>query len=218
MSSALERKIVLVTRPTRLDDLVGRFNTVQQARFYVDISAPIPLCGVARATRGGSAAEMLDIETRLLDRVERRPDRRAWSAGSPADLRSNALDMSVRHPLRRLSLGLCWRGAAITLWERRRRLSCGRPLIVLRAMQRYEAKTTLMHGPLDGQNAGRVVALISRTDRADFKRRQAGWRRQCGCGRRRALCDLPAGERKEPPFLSSCHTRGLNIGANQTMF
>jgi NAD kinase len=36
MSNAVERKIVLVTRPTRLDDLVGRFNTVQQARFYVE--------------------------------------------------------------------------------------------------------------------------------------------------------------------------------------
>jgi len=36
MSNALERKIVLVTRPTRLDDLVNRFNTVQQARFYVE--------------------------------------------------------------------------------------------------------------------------------------------------------------------------------------
>jgi hypothetical protein len=31
-----EGKIVLVTRPTRLDDLVGRFNTIQQARFYVE--------------------------------------------------------------------------------------------------------------------------------------------------------------------------------------
>jgi hypothetical protein len=36
MSTNLEGKIVLVTRPTRLDDLVGRFNTVQQARFYVE--------------------------------------------------------------------------------------------------------------------------------------------------------------------------------------
>ena len=36
MSNALESKIVLVTRPTRLDELVGRFNTVQQARFYVE--------------------------------------------------------------------------------------------------------------------------------------------------------------------------------------
>jgi hypothetical protein len=36
MSTNLESKIVLVTRPTRLDDLVGRFNTVSQARFYVE--------------------------------------------------------------------------------------------------------------------------------------------------------------------------------------
>lgn len=34
MSGARER-IVLVTRATRLDDLVARFNTVEQARFYV---------------------------------------------------------------------------------------------------------------------------------------------------------------------------------------
>jgi NAD kinase len=31
-----DRKIVLVVRPTRLDDLIARFNTVQQAQFYVE--------------------------------------------------------------------------------------------------------------------------------------------------------------------------------------
>jgi NAD kinase len=31
-----DKKIVLVTRPTRLAELVGRFNTVSQARFYVE--------------------------------------------------------------------------------------------------------------------------------------------------------------------------------------
>ena len=31
-----ENKIVLVTRRTRLDDLVARFNTVSQAKFYVE--------------------------------------------------------------------------------------------------------------------------------------------------------------------------------------
>jgi len=31
-----DRKIVLVVRPTRLDELVTRFNTVQQAQFYVE--------------------------------------------------------------------------------------------------------------------------------------------------------------------------------------
>jgi hypothetical protein len=35
MSGARER-IVLVTRATRLDDLVARFNTIEQARFYVE--------------------------------------------------------------------------------------------------------------------------------------------------------------------------------------
>lgn len=36
MSAATENRIVLVVRPTRLDELVGRFNTVQQAQFYVE--------------------------------------------------------------------------------------------------------------------------------------------------------------------------------------
>jgi len=33
---APDRKIVLIVRPTRLDELVTRFNTVQQAQFYVE--------------------------------------------------------------------------------------------------------------------------------------------------------------------------------------
>jgi NAD kinase len=36
MASLRDNKIVLVVRPTRLDDLVARFNTVQQAQFYVE--------------------------------------------------------------------------------------------------------------------------------------------------------------------------------------
>ena len=36
MTAAADRKFVLVVRPTRLDDLVVRFNTVQQAQFYVE--------------------------------------------------------------------------------------------------------------------------------------------------------------------------------------
>ena len=36
MTVAPDRKIVLIVRPTRLDDLVTRFNTVQQAQFYVE--------------------------------------------------------------------------------------------------------------------------------------------------------------------------------------
>ena len=35
MAAAPHGKIVLVVRPTRLDDLIVRFNTVQQAQFYV---------------------------------------------------------------------------------------------------------------------------------------------------------------------------------------
>ena len=36
MARLTERKIVLVTRCTRLDDLLYRYNTVEQARFYVE--------------------------------------------------------------------------------------------------------------------------------------------------------------------------------------
>jgi NAD kinase len=36
MASLRDSKIVLVVRPTRLDDLVARFNTVQQAQFYIE--------------------------------------------------------------------------------------------------------------------------------------------------------------------------------------
>src|SRR5688500_9510167 len=32
----LQRKVVLVTRPTRVEELVTRFNTVAQAKFYVE--------------------------------------------------------------------------------------------------------------------------------------------------------------------------------------
>jgi NAD kinase len=36
MPEPTDNKIVLVVRPTRVDDLVARFNTVQQAQFYVE--------------------------------------------------------------------------------------------------------------------------------------------------------------------------------------
>ncbi len=36
MSATENRKVVLVTRPTRLQELVGRYQTLDQARFYLD--------------------------------------------------------------------------------------------------------------------------------------------------------------------------------------
>ncbi|PYV67393.1 MAG: sugar kinase [Acidobacteria bacterium] len=36
MERLTENKIILVTRPTRLDELIARFNTVQQAQFYIE--------------------------------------------------------------------------------------------------------------------------------------------------------------------------------------
>ncbi len=36
MERLTERKIILITRPTRLDELIARYNSVQQAQFYVE--------------------------------------------------------------------------------------------------------------------------------------------------------------------------------------
>ncbi|HEV2518541.1 MAG TPA: sugar kinase [Devosia sp.] len=36
MASSEDRKIILIVRQTRLDELIARFNTVQQAQFYVE--------------------------------------------------------------------------------------------------------------------------------------------------------------------------------------
>ena len=36
MSGDLDAKIILIVRPTRLDDLITRFNTIQQTQFYVE--------------------------------------------------------------------------------------------------------------------------------------------------------------------------------------
>ena len=36
MNRLTDNKIILVTRPTRLAELVARFNTVSQARFYIE--------------------------------------------------------------------------------------------------------------------------------------------------------------------------------------
>ena len=36
MSGSVDRKVVLITRQTRLEELVARFHTVAQAKFYVE--------------------------------------------------------------------------------------------------------------------------------------------------------------------------------------
>ena len=36
MDRLTENKIILIVRKTRLDDLIARFNTEEQARFYVE--------------------------------------------------------------------------------------------------------------------------------------------------------------------------------------
>ena len=36
MPASIERKIVVVTRRTRLEELVARYHTLSQARFYIE--------------------------------------------------------------------------------------------------------------------------------------------------------------------------------------
>ena len=36
MAETTDRRLVVVVRPTRLDELVARFNTIGQAKFYVE--------------------------------------------------------------------------------------------------------------------------------------------------------------------------------------
>jgi NAD kinase len=71
MSAADDRKIVLIVRQTRLDELVQRFNTVQQAQFYVEhLGADF---GDYLAEQRQYRAAALDVETRLraFGRVQR---------------------------------------------------------------------------------------------------------------------------------------------------
>lgn len=71
MTNNGDRKIVLITRPTRLDELVARYNTVGQARFYVEhLGADF---GDYLDEHGRYRAATVDAETRLsaFGRVQR---------------------------------------------------------------------------------------------------------------------------------------------------
>ena len=71
MTALDERKIVLVLRETRLDELVARFNTVQQAQFYVEhLGADFSDYLAERQTYRAAAAEA-EAALRQVARVQR---------------------------------------------------------------------------------------------------------------------------------------------------
>lgn len=63
MSNTAERRLVIVIRPTRLDELVARFNTAGQARFYVESLGGDFGDYLAEHERYGAA--LLQVETAL---------------------------------------------------------------------------------------------------------------------------------------------------------
>jgi NAD kinase len=75
MSGTTDAKIILITRPTRLDDLVARFNTVQQAEFYIEhLGADFSdyLCEHARYREATAQAEATLRELGRVQRLDRR--------------------------------------------------------------------------------------------------------------------------------------------------
>ncbi len=71
MADALLRKIVLVVRQTRLDELIARFNTVDQARFYIEhLGADFSDYRVEHRTYGEAVAEA-EVALSAFGRVQR---------------------------------------------------------------------------------------------------------------------------------------------------
>jgi NAD kinase len=66
-----ENKIVLVVRPTRLDDLVVRHNTIQQAQFYIEHLGADFSDYLAEHRRYHEAVRATDAVLRDLGRVQR---------------------------------------------------------------------------------------------------------------------------------------------------
>lgn len=70
MKRLTENKIILVTRTTRLEDLIARFNTVEQAKFYVErLGADFSDYEVEHRTYKASLVEA-ETELRMLGRVQ----------------------------------------------------------------------------------------------------------------------------------------------------
>lgn len=66
-----ERKIILVIRPTRLDELIARFNTVQQAQFYVEHLGADFSDYLAEKKRYEAAITEVEASLRAVARVQR---------------------------------------------------------------------------------------------------------------------------------------------------
>jgi NAD kinase len=71
MQASADRKTVIVVRQTRLDDLVGRFNTVQQAKFYVEHLGEDFSDYLDEHERYRSAMVTTEVALRDLGRVQR---------------------------------------------------------------------------------------------------------------------------------------------------
>ncbi len=71
MSATIERRLVIVVRPTRLDELVARFNTAAQARFYVESLGGSFDDYVAEHERYGAALVRTETALRPLGHVHR---------------------------------------------------------------------------------------------------------------------------------------------------
>jgi hypothetical protein len=69
--SEADHKIVLVVRPTRLDDLVARFNTMEQARFYVEHLGADFGDYLAEHRRYSDAVAQTEAAARAVARVQR---------------------------------------------------------------------------------------------------------------------------------------------------
>ncbi|MBX4867306.1 MULTISPECIES: sugar kinase [Rhizobium] len=71
MPASDERKIILVVRPTRLDELIARFNTVQQAQFYVEHLGADFSDYLAEKKRYETAITEVEASLRAVARVQR---------------------------------------------------------------------------------------------------------------------------------------------------
>ncbi|WP_434734340.1 sugar kinase (plasmid) [Rhizobium sp. YTUHZ044] len=71
MPASDERKIILVVRPTRLDELIARYNTVQQAQFYVEHLGADFSDYLAEKKRYETAISEVEASLRAVARVQR---------------------------------------------------------------------------------------------------------------------------------------------------
>ncbi len=71
MPASDERKIILVVRQTRLDELIARFNTAQQAQFYVEHLGADFSDYLAEKKRYETAITEVEASLRALARVQR---------------------------------------------------------------------------------------------------------------------------------------------------